>query len=76
MSRSVNESGRYTVDVPEPTARELLDHYPVERYPEVQSVGDALLEAASDALDGGSGVFYEEGFVVLPRSVYDEECAD
>jgi HEPN domain-containing protein len=47
--RELNESARYTVEVPEEMLRCLLeDCYPQERYPTVQTVQDALLRAAED----------------------------
>lgn len=71
--RSLNESGRYGITVPDEFAEALFERYPAAEYPQVQSVQDALLRAASEALEA-DGCRIGNGVVVLPRGVYEEEC--
>jgi len=71
--RSLNDSGRYGITVPDEFARALYERYSVSEYPQVQSVQDALLRAASEVLEA-DGCRIGNGVVVLPKGIYEEEC--
>jgi hypothetical protein len=71
--RSLNDSGRYGVTLDDDFAERLLAMYPADQYPQVQSVQDALLRAASETVED-DGCRIGNGVVVLPKGVYEEEC--